>query len=219
MASGCARCRRWTWSKPACTTTRNSRAWWRSSDAVINLVAILHGSRADFDRVHVELPHRLVQACKTPACGAWCMSARWAWALDGPSNYLRSKAEGEAVLMGSGLDVTLLRPSVIFGSRRPLPQPVCQAAGAGAGDAAGRQPRALPAGVGGGRGQRRRALPRPARDHRQDLRMRRPDALHAVGAGSPGRPLVGPRAAADPAAGRSPAGCRPWRWNGCPASR
>ena len=29
--------------------------------------------------------------------------------------YQRSKARGEAVLLGSGLDVTVLRPSVIFG--------------------------------------------------------------------------------------------------------
>jgi NADH dehydrogenase len=34
-----------------------------------------------------------------------------------PSNYLRSKTEGERVLMDSGLDVTALRPSVIFGAR------------------------------------------------------------------------------------------------------
>ncbi|HSM22784.1 MAG TPA: NAD-dependent epimerase/dehydratase family protein, partial [Rubrivivax sp.] len=33
------------------------------ADAVINLVAILHGSAAAFDRVHVQLPQRLVHAC------------------------------------------------------------------------------------------------------------------------------------------------------------
>jgi NADH dehydrogenase len=37
-------------------------------------------------------------------------------ALDAPSNYLRSKAAGEAVWRESGLAVTILRPSVIFGS-------------------------------------------------------------------------------------------------------
>ena len=31
----------------------------RDSDAVINLVAILHGSEAEFERVHVRLPERL----------------------------------------------------------------------------------------------------------------------------------------------------------------
>ncbi len=86
------------------------------SDAVINLVAILHGSRADFGRVHVELPHRLVQACQAAGVRRVVHVSALGVSLDGPSNYLRSKAEGEAVLMGSGLDVTLLRPSVIFGT-------------------------------------------------------------------------------------------------------
>ena len=40
-------------------------------DAVVNLIAILHGSQADFQHVHVELPRRLA--------AAWCMSARSAW--------------------------------------------------------------------------------------------------------------------------------------------
>jgi NADH dehydrogenase len=38
-------------------------------------------------------------------------------APDAPSNYLRSKAAGEQVWRESGLDVTVLRPSVIFGAR------------------------------------------------------------------------------------------------------
>jgi uncharacterized protein YbjT (DUF2867 family) len=36
-------------------------------------------------------------------------------AVDAPSEYLRSKATGEAALQASGLDVTILQPSVIFG--------------------------------------------------------------------------------------------------------
>ena len=32
-------------------------------DAVINLVAILHGSEAEFQQVHVDLPRRLARAC------------------------------------------------------------------------------------------------------------------------------------------------------------
>ena len=37
-------------------------------------------------------------------------------APDAPSQYLRSKAGGEAVLHSAGLDLTVLRPSVIFGA-------------------------------------------------------------------------------------------------------
>jgi NADH dehydrogenase len=32
-------------------------------DAVVNLVAILHGSEAAFDKAHVQLPTALVKAC------------------------------------------------------------------------------------------------------------------------------------------------------------
>jgi NADH dehydrogenase len=85
-------------------------------DAVINLVAILHGSAADFGRVHVELPQRLVRACSAAGVRRIVHVSALGVSPDGPSNYLRSKAQGEAVFTASGLDVTLLRPSVIFGT-------------------------------------------------------------------------------------------------------
>ena len=87
------------------------------SDVVINLVAILHGSAADFERVHVGLPRRLVQACRDAGVRRVVHVSALGVGADAPSNYLRSKAAGEAVLVASGLDVTLLRPSVIFGTR------------------------------------------------------------------------------------------------------
>ncbi len=86
------------------------------SDAVINLVAILHGSAGDFARVHVELPQRLVRACAAAGVRRIVHVSALGVGADAPSNYLRSKAAGEAVLMASGLDVTVLRPSVIFGT-------------------------------------------------------------------------------------------------------
>jgi NADH dehydrogenase len=88
-------------------------------DAVVNLVAILHGSAAQFQRVHVELPRRLINAChgagvrRVVHISALGVPAQGTQA---PSKYLRSKAAGEAVLATSGLDVTVLRPSVIFGA-------------------------------------------------------------------------------------------------------
>ena len=36
----------------------------RGCDSVVNLVAILHGSTGEFRQVHVELPRRLVEACR-----------------------------------------------------------------------------------------------------------------------------------------------------------
>ena len=86
-------------------------------DAVINLVAILHGNEAGFQRVHVDLPRRLVKACQVAGVRRVLHISALGVATDAPSLYLRSKAAGEAVLAASGLDVTVLRPSVIFGAQ------------------------------------------------------------------------------------------------------
>jgi uncharacterized protein YbjT (DUF2867 family) len=87
------------------------------SDAVINLVAILHGSRAAFERVHVALPRRLALACKSAGVRRLVHVSALGVGPGSPSNYLRSKTEGEAVLGAAGLDLTILRPSVIFGAQ------------------------------------------------------------------------------------------------------
>ena len=85
-------------------------------DAVVNLVAILHGSEAAFERVHVELPRRLAAACARTGVRRVLHVSALGVAADAPSRYLRSKARGEAVLREAALDLTLLRPSVIFGA-------------------------------------------------------------------------------------------------------
>jgi uncharacterized protein YbjT (DUF2867 family) len=101
-------------------------------DAVVNLVAILHGSQADFEHVHVALPKKLAHACVHQGVSRVVhVSALGADALqpqNAPSMYLRSKGEGEAVLLQAaqglgagedaraGFDVSIVRPSVIFGA-------------------------------------------------------------------------------------------------------
>jgi NADH dehydrogenase len=89
----------------------------RDSDAVINLVAILHGSEAEFERVHVRLPARLATACKAAGVRRVVHVSALGAATDAPSRYLRSKARGEEALKAAGVDLTILRPSVIFGER------------------------------------------------------------------------------------------------------
>ena len=86
-------------------------------DAVINLVAILHGSEPEFERVHVRLPQRLAAACARAGVRRVIHVSALGASPDAPSRYLRSKARGEAALASVGLDVTVLRPSVIFGAR------------------------------------------------------------------------------------------------------
>jgi len=86
-------------------------------DAVINLIAILHGSADAFERVHVRLPQRLAAACSAAGVRHIVHVSALGVGADAPSNYLRSKAAGEAVLKSAALDLTVLRPSVIFGAR------------------------------------------------------------------------------------------------------
>lgn len=84
-------------------------------DAVVNLVAILHGQEDDFERVHVELPLSLAEACAADGIRRVVHVSALGVSLDAPSHYQRSKARGEEVLRGAGLDLTILRPSVVFG--------------------------------------------------------------------------------------------------------
>jgi len=84
--------------------------------AVVNLIGILHGSEDEFERVHVALPRRLAAACNTAGVRRVIHISALGAAADAPSHYLRSKAAGEAALRQAGLDLTILRPSVIFGA-------------------------------------------------------------------------------------------------------
>lgn len=84
-------------------------------DAVINLVAILHGDEQQFQAVHVELPRRLAAACVAQGVPKLVHVSALGVSTDAPSAYLRSKAQGEAVLREAGLELSVLRPSVMFG--------------------------------------------------------------------------------------------------------
>jgi uncharacterized protein YbjT (DUF2867 family) len=85
-------------------------------DAVVNLIAILHGSASDFERVHVRLARRLAAACSTAGVTRLVHVSALGVSADAPSNYLRSKAEAETILRAAQLELSVLRPSVIFGA-------------------------------------------------------------------------------------------------------
>ncbi len=92
------------------------------ADAVVSLVGILHSRSGtpygpDFARAHVELPKKVVAACRAAGVRRLVHISALGADVDGPSEYQRSKAAGEAAIRSTGadLDWIILRPSVIFG--------------------------------------------------------------------------------------------------------
>jgi len=94
----------------------------RGADAVVNLVGILNESGANsFARAHVALAANVVAACKVSGVRRLLQMSGLHADPAGPSNYLRSKGEAEALVKASGLDWSIFRPSVIAKLVRMLP--------------------------------------------------------------------------------------------------
>ena len=90
------------------------------ADAVVNLVGILHGRAADFDRVHAELPRRIGRIAREAGVSHLVHVSALGADAGAPSHYLRSKAAGETALRDAGVPLTVLRPSVVFGAEDQL---------------------------------------------------------------------------------------------------
>jgi NADH dehydrogenase len=88
------------------------------ADAVVNLIGILHQSgRASFDAMHHQLPSRLAKICEATGIKRLIQMSSLQADRNASSEYLRSKAAGEAALLAFAqkLNITIFRPSIIFG--------------------------------------------------------------------------------------------------------
>ncbi len=90
----------------------------KGCDAVINLVGILHENRnSTFEKVHHQLPRRVAQMCEELNINRLLHMSALQANKNAPSQYLKSKAAGEAAIneFSKKLDITIFKPSVIFG--------------------------------------------------------------------------------------------------------
>jgi len=90
----------------------------RGMDAVINLIGILHQSRRlSFNTMHHQLPAQLAKICADLGITRLLHMSSLGADTKAPSQYLQSKALGEAALlaMQDKLNITIFKPSIIFG--------------------------------------------------------------------------------------------------------
>ena len=90
----------------------------KGSDAVINLVGILHEtSHNSFEKIHHQLPRRVAQLCEELGIARLLHMSALQADKHAPSAYLKSKAAGETAVneFSKKLDITIFKPSVIFG--------------------------------------------------------------------------------------------------------
>jgi uncharacterized protein YbjT (DUF2867 family) len=99
------------------TDPASLRAAVDGADAVVHLVAIIKGSRADFERVMAQGTRDLVAAAREAGVRRFVLAS--ALGLDERTKdavpYFRAKWEMERAVKESGLEHVILRPSFVFG--------------------------------------------------------------------------------------------------------
>lgn len=90
----------------------------RGTDAVINLIGIFHQSRRlSFNTMHHQLPAQLAKICVDLGITRLLHMSSLCADKKAPSQYLQSKALGEAALLAlqDKVNITIFKPSIIFG--------------------------------------------------------------------------------------------------------
>ena len=84
--------------------------------AAVNLVGILYQTPWQrFAALHAEAPERIAKACKRRGIDRLVHVSALGADADSPSDYARTKAEGEARARAALKSTTVVRPSVVFG--------------------------------------------------------------------------------------------------------
>lgn len=88
--------------------------------ATINLIGIIRefpGRGVTFQRLHVEATRNIISAARSAGIRRHLQMSALGTRADASSGYFRSKFIAEEEVRGSGLDYTILRPSIIFGPK------------------------------------------------------------------------------------------------------
>lgn len=86
------------------------------ADAAVNCVGILNPvGKNKFDSVHAEGAGRVARLAKAAGVARLVQISAIGADPDGPSDYARSKAAGEAAVLAAFPEAVILRPSIIFG--------------------------------------------------------------------------------------------------------
>jgi len=85
--------------------------------AIVNLIGIRRetGGGVTFERMHVDATARMLEAAKVAGVTRFIQMSALGTRSGAPSRYHQTKLEGELLVRHSGLDWTILRPSVIHG--------------------------------------------------------------------------------------------------------
>lgn len=85
--------------------------------AAVNVVGILREDRGglSFQQAHVAAPKGLIEACRRAGVKRYLHMSALGVSPTGKAEYQRSKFEGERLVVGSGLNWTIFRPSMVLG--------------------------------------------------------------------------------------------------------
>lgn len=85
-------------------------------DAIVHLVGIIfEKGEQTFDRMHRVATENVLAAARAAGVKRYVHMSAMGSSEDSPSQYGKTKAAGEKAVRASGLDWTILRPSIIFG--------------------------------------------------------------------------------------------------------